>query len=140
MADTFATLVVTADTAPLARQIAASFGPGGEGMWTTPLSADGLDPATHYVSSGYIPEQFVYLVPYYSVQWVQPEGEAGEWVLTPLSPGDAVAVYGAAQAAGIACTQADIDALFAASDVTTQDPFPAFDRLGLKIVQTGDIP
>lgn len=131
MADAFRTLIVTAADAPLARAIAASFGIGGEGMWITPLSSDGAEPATHFVSSGYIPEQFAYMVP--CATWTRADDA---WTLTDTTPGDPVAVYGAAQQAGIACTQADIDALFAAADVTEQEPFVAFDRLGLQIVQT----
>lgn len=57
--DIFRTLIVTADSAPLAREIAASFSSGGSGEFTTPLSADGLEPVSHYISSGYMPEQFV---------------------------------------------------------------------------------
>lgn len=116
MADTFKTLIVTASTAPLARQIAASFGVGGAGMWTTPLSADGQEPATHFVSSGYIPEQFAALT------------------------GDAAAVYAHCQNVGIDCTLADVEAVIAAADVTEEEPFTAFGRLGLMIVQPTEGP
>jgi hypothetical protein len=47
----------------------------------------------------------------------------------------AVAVYTAATAQGVECTQADVDALFAVADVTTQEPFTAMGRLGVQIVQ-----
>ena len=63
MADLFRTLVVEAADAPTARAIAAAFGPGGVGMWTTSLSASGNEPATHYVSTEYISEEFVNLAP-----------------------------------------------------------------------------
>lgn len=53
MADTFATIIVTAAQAQAARDAAAQF-PGGEGMLTAPLSASGNEPATHYVSSGHV--------------------------------------------------------------------------------------
>lgn len=59
MTDVFATLIVPAQDAPLAREIAGSFSPGGSGEFTTPLSADGLEPVSHYISSGYMPEQSV---------------------------------------------------------------------------------
>lgn len=134
MADAFRTLICTAADAPLARAIAASFGPGGEGMWTTGLSADGAAPATHYVSTGYIPEQFAYLVPCQT--WAM--DEQGQWVETGEIPGNPQAVYQLAQDAGIECTQAEIDALFADSDVTEQEPFTAFGRLGLQIAQAGE--
>ncbi len=129
--DIFRTLICPSANVELARSIAASFGPGGEGMWTTPLSADGLDPASHYISTGYIPAEFAYLVPCQT--WVQDED--GAWVMTGSEPGDPVAVYTTAFEAGVECTQADVDALFAASDVTEQDPFVAMGRIGVQIVQ-----
>lgn len=131
MTDTFATLIVAAQDAPLARQIAAAFGPGGVGMWTTPLSSTGADPASHYISSGYIPADFAYLVP--SQTWALDED--GAWVLVSSTPGDPVAVYQAATEAGVICTQAEVDAIFASADVTEQEPFVAMGRLGLRIVQ-----
>ena len=60
--------------------------------------------------------------------------EDGVWTLVSSEPGDPVAVYEAASAAGVSTTQAEVDALFAAADVTTQEPFVAMGRLGLTIV------
>ena len=128
--DIFRTLIVPAASVDLARAIATSFGPGGEGMWITPLSASGLAPATHYISTGYVPPEYGYLVPLQV--WTQDED--GDWVLVASEPGDPVAVYEAATAQGVICTQADVDALFAAADVTEQEPFVAMGRLGLTII------
>lgn len=130
MAYIFRTLIVPAANVDLARAIATSFGPGGEGMWTTPLSASGLDPATHYISTGYVPPEYGYLVPLQ----VWALDEEGGWVLVGSEPGEPVAVYTAATAQGVVCTQADVDALFAAADVTEQEPFTAMDRLGLTLI------
>lgn len=130
MADQYRNLIVPAANVDLARAIAASFGPGGSGMWTTPLSANGLDPASHYISSGFVPPEFAYMVPCQT--WEQDED--GVWTLVSSEPGDPVAVYEAASAAGVSTTQAEVDALFAAADVTTQEPFVAMGRLGLTIV------
>ena len=99
-------------------------------MWTTPLSANGLDPASHYISSGFVPPEFAYMVPCQT--WEQDED--GVWTLVSSEPGDPVAVYEAASAAGVTCTQAEVDALFAAADVTVQEPFVAMGRLGLTII------
>lgn len=129
MMDIFRTLIVPAANVDLARSIAASFGPGGAGMWTTPLSVTEQEPASHYISSGYIPAAFAYLVPCQT--WTQ---EDGVWVMTGSEPGDPVAVYEAASQAGVECTQADVDALFAVADVTVQDPFVAMGRLGVQII------
>ena len=130
MSDTFSTLIIQAQDAPLARELAASFGPGGAGMWLTPLSADGTDPATHFISSGYIPEAFAYMVP--SQVWAQDEN--GAWVMTGSDPGNPQAVYEAATAQGVICTLADVEAVFATADVTDQEPFVAMGRAGLKII------
>ena len=128
--DIFRTLIIPVAQVDLARAIAASFGPGGMGMWTTPLSATGADPASHYISSGFVPEAFAYMVPCQT--WETDEN--GAWVLVSSEPGDPVAVYTAATEAGVICTQADVDALFASADVTAQEPFVAMGRLNLQIV------
>ena len=133
--DIFRTLIVPAANVNLARAIATSFGPGGEGMWITPLSASGLAPATHYISTGYVPPEYGYLVPLQ----VWEVDEDGDWVLVASEPGDPVAVYEAATAQGVVCTQADVNALFAAADVTEQEPFVAMGRLGVKIIQAEEV-
>ena len=128
--DIFRNFIIPTANVDLARAIAASFGPGGSGMWTTPLSANGLDPASHYISSGFVPPEFAYMVPCQT--WEQDED--GVWIMVASEPGDPVAVYENATAQGVTCTQAAIDALFAAADVTAQEPFVAMGRLGLQIV------
>ena len=130
MADQFSTLIIQAQDAPLAREIAAAFGPGGVGMWTTPLSASGLDPASHYISSGYIPQEFVSLAP--STTWTQDED--GQWIATDHYPGDAATVYAYASQAGIQCSLADVEGVFSRSDCSAQEPFVAMGRMGLMIV------
>lgn len=55
--DIFKTLVVQANQVELAREVGASYGAGGEGMFVTPLSSTGQYPATHYISSGFILEE-----------------------------------------------------------------------------------
>lgn len=135
MADVFRTMIVPQQNVALAREIGASYGPGGENMWVTPLSSNGGDPASHYVSSGYIPEEFALLAPL-QIWTVDQEGN---WVLLSTEPGDPVAVYQSAIAAGVSCTQAQINALFAATDSTEQGPFVAMSRLGLVLVESGDL-
>jgi len=135
MADVFRTLVITAADAPLAREIAAAFGPGGMGMWTTPLSAHGQEPATHYISSGYIPAEFVGLAP--CTTWTQDEN--GNWVEVSHFPGGAATVYAAAEAAGLSCTLAEVEDVFANSDVSEQEPFVHMGRMGLQIINPTEI-
>ena len=133
MADwAFRTLITTAATTPLARDIAATLSPsGGQNMWLTGLSATGNAPATHYVSTGLISPEFAMLVP--EQMWEQDEN--GDWVQTGSSPGDPVLCYQMCVAGGLTVTQAQVNAVYAAADVTEQEPFTAFARLGLQMVQ-----
>lgn len=130
MSDLFRTLIIAAQDAPLARSIAAAFGPGGMGMWTTPLSASGQEPASYYVSSGYITEQFVSLSP--CTTWEQ--DEEGGWTQVEHFPGNAATVYYYASLAGIPCSLEDVEGVFSRSDCSSQDPHTAMARLGLSIV------
>jgi hypothetical protein len=128
----FRTLVTTAATTPLARDIAATLSPtAGQNMWLTGLSATGNAPATHYVSTGLISPEFAALVP--EQMWEQDEN--GDWVQTGSTPGDPVLCYQMCIAGGLTVTQAQVDAVYAAADVTEQEPFVAFARLGLLMVQ-----
>ena len=58
MPDIFATLIVTAANVAQASTIAATF-TGGDGMFTSELSATGNAPATHFISSGTMPKEIV---------------------------------------------------------------------------------
>jgi len=78
--DIFATIIVTADKAEQARTIAAEI-PGGEGMLTAGLSATGAEPATHYISSGTMPQEIV-------------EAVAGLAEVSELQPSEAMASAG----------------------------------------------
>lgn len=132
MSDTFLTLIVPTANVELARSVAAAMDPGGAGMWTTPLSPSGQEPATHWISTGWVPAAWQVIVP--TQTWEQEED--GTWIKTSETPGDPILVYERASEAGIECTQADIDALFSVADVTQQDPWIALARLGLVMVQS----
>ena len=56
--DIFATIIVPAAQAQAARDAAATI-PGGAGMFTTGLSSTGQEPATHFISSGTMPQEIV---------------------------------------------------------------------------------
>ena len=131
MADIFRTLILPAAVTPLAQQIAATLSPAGVGMWTTGLSATGQEPATHFISTGFIPPDFAYMTP--EQFWEQ--DETGAWVQTGSTPGDPVAVYEACVAAGMTVTLAEVEGIFAVADITAQDPFVAMGRLGVMIVE-----
>jgi len=134
MTDIFRTLILPADVTPLAQEIAATLSPGGAGMWTTGLSATGEEPATHFISTGFIPPEFAHMVP--EQFWEQ--DETGAWVQTGSTPGDPVAVYEACTAAGMTVTLEEIEAVYAVADVTEQEPFVAMGRMGLVLVQSAE--
>ena len=135
MSWSFRTLIVTAADAPLARSIAVTLSPeGGKQMWIAGLSADGSEPATHFVSTGAISPEFAVLMP--SQTWEQDEN--GTWTMTDSVPGDAAMLHGLCVAAGMTVTLQDIEAVFTASDVTEQEPGVALTRLGLVAVQPAE--
>jgi hypothetical protein len=135
VSDLFRTFIVPAAHADLARALCA-LEAGGAGMFTTGLSADGTEPATHYISTGQVPGPLGMAAP--CAVWEQ--DAEGAWVEVGREPGNPAAVYAAAQAADppVACTLADIEALFLASDITAQDPVTACGRLGLGIAQDAE--
>lgn len=110
----FFTMIVTAEHAPLARELAAALSPAGVGMFTSGLvpagSLPGTEPAA-YISTGKIDAAF-----------------------GPLLQ-DAASLYGAGTQAGVACSLADVQALVATADVTDEPPFDAMARLGLELQQ-----
>jgi hypothetical protein len=110
MTDTFRTMIVPAAHVDLARALGAGLSPGGAGMFTTGLSASGSEPATHFVSTGMIGERFAECI------------ASGE------------TLHVACTETGAAVTRAQCDALVTQSDVTEEEPFAAFARLGLVIL------
>ena len=120
---TYRCLIIEDSQVEMARTLTATIaGPSGANMLTTPLSATGELPATHWISAGLISEQFATMLP-----------------LTEY-PADAEPIYTPGQAslaaylatkAGFAATEEDVQALFDVSDVTEQDAFTAMARLGL---------
>lgn len=120
-------LIVPAKQVNLARMLCETLaGPGGSGMFTTPLSSTGAEPATHFISSGAIEEPFAQLLPLAEFP------ADGEPVIYPGQP-ELIAQMATAQ--GMAVTPDQVQKLLAASDVTEQEAFTALARLGLQIVQ-----
>jgi hypothetical protein len=130
--DIFRTLIVPADQADLARTIASTLDPAhSQGMFETPLSPTGTEPATHFISTGMIGEGFAALIPL--ATWAQ-QGDPPEWVRTSYDPGKPAVTTAMCEKAGLEVTEAEVEALYAAADVTAEDPWAALGRLGLKIV------
>lgn len=105
-------MIIPAHLVSIARAMAeAAAGPPGAGMWTTGLSPDGDEPASHYVSSGPIAAEFADLL----VDGHMLHEAAGGQV--PLT----------------SCL--DLIAMSTVVDIATERPFDTFMRLGLKMVQ-----
>ena len=101
------TIIVTADIRDAAAGICAQLaGHGGSNMFTTPLSVNGQMPASHYVSSGMIEDEFASMLENPSL---------------------------VVEASGGAVTLGQAQALLSMTDVSTETPHEAFGRLGLKM-------
>lgn len=142
MIEAFRTIIVQDDFVVLARDISSTLAPlGGANMYNTGLSANGQSPATYWVSSGYIDEEYALLMPLSEWTWIidNEETGVGHWEETVISSGEPTVIYDLyAQAIAPdlpAFDEQDVADMLAASDVTTENPSVAFNRLGLVMVQ-----
>lgn len=114
---TYRCLIVPDAQVEFARELSATVaGPAGAGMWTTPLSSTGAEPATHWISAGLISQDFAALLPLGN------------------EPGNAALVAQLATANGMATTAEQVRALFDVADVTEDESHVAMARLGLVMV------
>lgn len=131
---THRTIIVPAAFQQLAQGLceAAAEGDAGKGMFETALSADGQEPASHYISAGYIEDTFADILP---LTTITPAAEMDEPPTIETRPGNVEFVEGIAAQAGITLPAGTIAALFDAIDVSEQGPFEAMARTGLQIIQ-----
>lgn len=123
------TIILPAAAQALAQALCtAAAGEAGAGMFITGLSATGEAPATHFISSGAVEAKFADILPLGTVTTVD------EVTTVERSAGDLAAVVQLAADAGVAVDLATVGDLFAALDVTAQDPFAAMERLGLQLI------
>ena len=127
---THRTIIVPAAFQQLTQALceAAADGDAGKGMFTTGLSETGTEPATHYISSGYIFDDLAALLPLTTLAYE--EENAAE----TTRPGNVAVVESIAAQAGFTLPPGAIAALFDAIDVTELEPWAAMVRLGLRIV------
>lgn len=115
------TMIVPVSHVVMARNICATLPPSnsGAGMFTTPLSALGILPATHYISAGMIQQEFADLMD------------------------NPTALYAACQAAGLPYTQLQITLMLGLCTISKpavgQDPNPLGVILGLALKIIGDV-
>ena len=123
------TIVLPAAAQALAQGLCvAAAGEASAGMFTTGLSPTGEAPATHFISSGAIEAKFAAILPLSTITMVD------EVETVSKTSGDVEAVIQLAKDAGQTVDAKTIGGLFAALDVTAQDPFAAMERLGLRLV------
>jgi hypothetical protein len=119
-------MIVPTEHVELARKLCETLaGPGGAGMFTTPLSTTGIDPATHYISSGMIESDFAELLPL-----IEFPADADP----VIHPGQPDLITQMATDQGMGVTVDEVQALLASVDVSEQAPAEALDMLGLEIV------
>ena len=134
MADIFRTMIIPAAQQVLAQNIATSVKPvEGDGMWVTPLSAVASGVPSHYISTGFISPEWESLMPVQN--W---ELQDGSWVMTSSSPGDAATLHSILESVSAGISLAEVEEVFAAADVTMQEPFTAMERMGLVMVTESD--
>ena len=121
--DVFRTVVIPLAHAGIAAQIAAVFSTGNAPLQPGLVSITGQNPPQSIISTGYISAQFAALIPL--------KDHDGQ----PISAGEPDELLARCVEAGLTITAADIAALFAAADVTAQDPHAALARLGLQLIQ-----
>lgn len=108
----------------------AAAGEAGAGMFITGLSPTGEAPATHFISSGSVEAKFADILPIGTVTTVD------KVPTVERTSGNLAAVLQLAEDAGVAVDIDKVGDLFAALDVTTQDPFAAMERLGLRLLES----
>ena len=132
---THRTIIVPASIVEPARAACAGLaGPGGSGMFTTPLSPTGEAPPTHYISSGLIEQLFADLLPLTSVTYAEDGTPSIE-----ICPGNVALTVQLAADAGLMLTEAEVSALLSAVDVSEQSAEDALGRLGLRSISTPEI-
>lgn len=123
-------LIIPDSQTTYARELSAVVaGPAGDGMYTTPLSPTGADPATHWISAGIISDEFAAMLPLTTYPL------DADPITTAGNP-EAVAML--ASSAGYITTTEQVQALFDASNVTEQEAHEAIARMGLQLAQETD--
>ena len=132
----FRTMIVPSDYQPLASQLSALLaGLSGDDMFTTGLSSSGRDPATHYVSTGYVSEGYAAVLPLdtYTTEINPVTGQPV--VIHTHKDGDPQLVVDLAAEKGVTVSLQEVTDAMNAMDCTEQEPFTAFARLGLQLAQ-----
>jgi hypothetical protein len=127
----FRTLIIAAQDAPLAREIAEHVDPLNYSfMWLMGLSSTGQEPATNYISTGYVSDNMALMVPLATLEW-----QEDEWVQTAYYAGRPDIVVARCAEVDLEVTEQEVADLFSRADSTAQDPWVAIARLGLQQIR-----
>lgn len=132
--DKFRTMIVPDSIMVTVRQLADSFGPAASGMWVRGCSPTGNLPATHWISSGGIGEEFAAVLP---LTTVTPAMELDAAPVITVTPANTDAFLELCASMGVTDPPAiaQLQAIFAAVDVSEQEPFAAMARLEIKLIE-----
>ena len=128
MAWAYRNMIVSDAVVETCRSLAQLLAGAGQKLWTTPLSSDGQEPATHWISSGLIEQQFADLLPL--SEFTQDDVEV------VVSPGNPALLAELSQGA---VTEEQVIGIFSQCDVTIDEPQVALARLGLQMVTQSEI-
>ena len=118
--DVYRNMIVKSEYVELARFLCETLAPvGGANMFTTALSAVEGSVVTHYISSGFIDEEFANLMPLREESY----------------PGQPEMIVALMDALGHEVSLEAVTQLLSTADVCLEEPFTALARLGLKIHQ-----
>lgn len=124
------TMIVPEELVLNVRALADQFGPSSQNMWVTGVSPDGDLPVTHYVSAGFIGDEFADFLPCKSTT-VDTEGNS---TVTERPANYALFVELATLSGIDVIPQLVFNSIMQAVDVSDQEPFTALSRLGLQLV------
>jgi hypothetical protein len=119
------TMIVPAALAPTVRDLAATWA-GGVGMFITglcPIDAEDTTP-THYISTGLIDKEIADVMP-----WTDYNGEE-----EVFHAGDPEALAAMLHEQHPEATPEQLEGIIAACDISTQEPYVAAARLGLRLL------
>ena len=133
MSWTYRCLIIEDSQVEMARTLTATIaGPSGSNMWTTALtSKDDPNLITHWISAGLLQENFANLMPLSEL-----DEDAN---LIVISEGQSNLAHYLANKAGMQVTIEEIQAVFAASSVTKENPQDALYRLNLIMLKESSL-
>jgi hypothetical protein len=124
-------MIVPAQHVELARTIAATLDPAGsQGLFTTPLGPIGSTDITHYVSTGFVAENFALAIPFIKYTMTDMGYE-----MIDHSPGNPTMIHELCLQYNLTIPIEELISLYSSADITDEEPFAAFARLQLTIIQ-----